>query len=476
MRCKGVIQQNIPTTMNIKRQRQWEEVIRVIVRTLCESNDAVAREVGRVWEYAFDQVKGGEKPWIRMQESATQNKLLREFLLNGDSSADTALNASFNLDGLPRARMPSAEVAAALAAFGMFLGHKKQCAIDSLGRLPYTCALFDVPPKVFGDILETKKLSDVEREIIRRVAKLFPADPERRNYFRNAEAAAYIQQQFRFTHQLLTSTDVYQRGLEFYQQASKHDGPANTVTISNTSGLWNPHERLGTGDFVRRYQMKYPNELSFKDGFRATNFVDGILCPAHACRRIYLFNREGTWDAFRKAREAAKNMKAFDKDATRFLEEVCARMLSPVGPLHLVAVNNFAECGALPLATRISHGVLMFSNRHPNSNLPITHAFWCILESDSKVDPLAKVLQIVTDLAFSGVGSGLQALLPFLESLYGDAKTVKTIKEGLCAELVRRGLDSEPNVLLRLLRTRFKLDLEYLTPEMLRAEFKRNLS
>jgi hypothetical protein len=34
---------------------------------------------------------------------------------------------------------------------------------------------------------------------------------------------------------------------------------------------------------------------------------------------------------------------------------------------------------------------------------------------------------------------------------------------------------SDPSVLLRLLRTRFKLDLEYLTPAMLRDEFKRKL-
>lgn len=462
-------------SMKIKRQRQWEEVIGVIVRTLCESNDAAAREVGRVWKYAFEQVKGGEKPWIRMQESVTQKKLLREFLLNGDRSADTALDASFNLDDLPQAKMPSPEVAAALATFGMFLGHKKQCAIDSLGRLPYACALFDVPPQAFGDILKTKKLSDVEQKIVRRVAKHFPADPNRRNYFRNAEAAAYIQQQFRFSHQLLSSTDVYQRGADFYRQASKNDGPANTVTISNTSGLWNPHERLGTTEFVRRYQMRYPHELPFKDGFRSANFVDGILSPAHACRRIYLFNRAGTWDAFCKAREAAKNRTAFDKDAALFLEEVCARMTSPVGPLHLVAVNNFADCGALPLATRISHDVLMFSNRHPDRNLPITHAFWCVLESDGKLDCLINVLKTVADVALNGAGSGLQSIHPFLENLYGKSKTIKAIENGLKLEAIRRSLDADPAVLLRSLRTGFKLDLEYLTPAMLRDEFKRNL-
>ena len=467
----------------MRRKDEWQQAVRAIIDTLCNSNDSAGREVGRIWQWAFEQVTQKEQ-WLRIQDPATQRDLLAEFLRTNErkaqklpasdhSLAEKTAQAGFDLTDLPPACKPSQEVTAALSAFGMFFGHEKHNVIDSLVRLPYTCALFDLPPQILADIFQTKRLTEPEQEVLHRVAACLPADKEQRNYFRRLEAAAILQGQFRFSHELITSTDVYRRGHKFYKDASR-DGPGVTLTISNTSGLWNPYERFGTAKASQLYGLKEIAGLPLKDAFREANFSDGILNPAHACRRIYLFNSASIWEAFGQARAAAADRRKFDEVAQGLLAEVCSRMSSAVGTLHLVAVRDFDTCAALPIATRISAKTLMFSNR--SSTLAITHAFWCNLESEGCLEPLAKILETTADLVSDGTLKLLEPLRDLLAGMYGAVDVATCTQDFLAPEILRRGLNAEPHAIIGALRTQFKLDAEYLTPEMLKAELANHLN
>lgn len=458
----------------MKRAKIWMQSLRALIQDLCDSENAAARETGRIWKWAFEKTSEADRPWIAMQDPITQRDLLWEFLRINEECArnkgqegvvteaslcDKRLRAGYSLSDLPKTIQPSYEVAAALSAFGMFVGHKDWRCIDSLGRLPYTCALFDLPPRIFDDICRTKRLTDDERAVIMAVKRCFPTDPKRRKYFKRIELAAIVQSQFGFTHELITSTDVYQRGYSFYKSASAGEAGLS-LTISNTSGLWNPHERLGTEEFHRRYGVKDGCTLKYKDAFRETNFTDGILNAGLACCRLYMFNDGSTWEAFRKARSAAKNVEAFDSDAIRFVEQTCSRMGGVSGALELVAIRNFAECDALPIVTRASHSVLMLSNRNPGAT--INHAFWCALESNGALPVLEGVLKTVADMATAGVFSKLVSLPPFMKVLYGTP------------ECMRRWLKCNATETRSILSKTFKLKTDPLTPENLRKDFMIN--
>jgi len=383
-----------------------------------------------------------------------------------------AVQNSLPISSAPSSRKVSQEVADALAAFGMFLGHEGQNTIDSPSRFPYTTALFGFQEHIFKDILESKQIPEGQWEILEEVAKHVPHGDIQREYFRRCEAAADIETLFGFSKRLLTATDVYQRGLAFYKTSSRI-GPAVTLTFSNTSGLWNPLERDGTTHFNRRYSVESASTLKFKDGFRSTNFTDGILNPALACRRLYLFNETDTWEGFLNARSAARDKAAFDEEARRLVEEVCARMEGATGTLHLVAVRNWAEFAPLGLVTRVSSDVVMFSNR--GSDLSISHAFWCNLSErgrsrEKALRRISTVLKAVTEMATGGLLTVLASLVPFLESLFGKLEYVAKAQERITGERMRRLLDDAPAQILGQLSDRFGLDLEYITPPMLRQQ------
>jgi hypothetical protein len=472
----------------MQRSTVWRECVKTLIDSLVNAPSAAAREVGKVWQWAFNRLDEHPDDFNLLQDSnpETQVSLVKEFLTacerraRGEAASDQkmvqyAIEKSLPISDAPDPYQISREVADALATFGMFLGHQGHNTIDAPSRFPYTAALFGFHGQVFKDILESKKIPVSQREILQEVAKYVPKGEVQKEYFRRCEAAANIEALFGFSKRLLTATDVYQRGLEFYK-ASSRVGPAITLTFSNTSGLWNPLERHGTADFIRRYGINQEAHLKFKDGFRSTNFTDGILNPALACRRLYLFNEEDTWEGFRKARSSATKVNVFDQDAKELVEEVCNRIQATSGTLHLVSVKNWGEFPPLALVTRVSSEVLMFSNR--GSDLSISHAFWCNLREKGhqkeQIDRrVSTVLKAVGDMATGGLLSVLTSLTPFLESLIGRAEYLANVRDRFVGERIRRLLDEEPARVLSELEYRFGLDLEYITPPMLRAQLSK---
>lgn len=451
-----------------------------VLKTLTVAQDPAAREIGRVWQWAFERLEKQPDDFNHLQESSPEHldELVREFLeiaearASGQSVSDAALvqkavQHSLAIEDAPDTYRTSKEVADALAAFGMFIGHAGHNAIDSAGRFPYTCALFGLQTSVLEDILQSKCIPEGQREILLTVAKHVPAGDGNKTYFRRLEAATWIERVFGFSRKLIASTDVYALGSEFYGLSSRH-GPQITVTISNTSGLWNPHERLGTAEFVRRFGKKANATLPYKDGYRASNFTDGILSPLHACRRIYLYNSRDTWDAFGRARAAAQDTDAFDEYAKQLVTEVAARSTSYPGTLHLVSVEDFDACRPLAIVTRASKDVLMFSNR--GSDLSIAHAFWCHLtrsQARSQATDVARIIGIVGALASQGVLSALKELLPLLEGIFGRSTIGATAREFYAGEIIRGSLKGSIESFPEMLLDKFGLESRYVTAPVL---------
>jgi len=461
---------------NMQRKETWYDCVRSVIDALLTASDTAAREVGKVWQWAFSELEKSPKNFNLLQNTSPENleKLVEEFLrtcerrargetISDRSLVELTLDSSLSLNEVPANQQISKEVADALAAFGMFLGHAGHNAIDSPSRFPYATALFGLHDKVLADIIESKRIPEEQRKILLSVASFIPRGGVQKEYFRRVEAAAKIEKLFGFSIRLLSPTDVYQRGFEFYKIASRIE-ESITLTFSNTSGLWNPHERLGSAEFVRRYGRKPGADFKFKDGFRSTNFTDGILNDSLVCRRIYFFNEEDTWNALRSSRNAAENVAAFDEDAKLFAEEVCKRIEASTGKLYLVAVKNWSKFPPLALVSRVSHETLMFSNR--GSDLSISHAFWCSLtreghQKERRVRYIEKILYKVADLASGGVLSTLESLSPFLQDIYGRI-------ELMAAERMRRILDEEPGMVITHLEDQFGIEVESITSQILR--------
>lgn len=461
----------------------WKEVVGAVLKTLTVAPDPAAREIGRVWRWAFERLEKQPDHFNQLQESSPEHldELIREFLkiaearASGQSVSDAAfvqkaVQHSLAIEDAPPTYRTSKEVADALAAFGMFIGHAGHNAIDSGGRFPYTCALFGLQTSVLEDILRSKRIPEEQRKILLTVAKHVPTGDRSKTYFRRLEAATWIERAFGFSRKLIASTDVYALGSEFYRLSSRH-GPQITVTISNTSGLWNPHERLGSAEFVRRFGKKANSTLPYKDGYRATNFTDGILSPFHACTRIYVYNSRDTWDAFGRARAAAQNTDAFDEYAKQLVTEVAARSTTYPGTLHLVSVGDFDACRPLALVTRASKDVLMFSNR--GSDLSIAHAFWCHLRRSrtrSQASDVGRTIGIVGDLASSGILSALKDLLPLLEGIFGRSAIGTKAREFYAGEIIRGSLTGNVESFQEMLLDRFGLESDYVTAPVLSDE------
>ena len=471
----------------MERSEVWKQCVKALILSLLDAPSSSARETGKVWEWAFSRLEEHPDDFNSLQDNSSdiQISLVKKFLktcevrAQGQTASDHDVveyvaDHSLSVSDAPITKKVSHEVADALAAFGMFLGHKGHShnTIDSPSRFPYTAALFGFHDQIFKDILESKQIPDGQRSILEEIAKYIPKGDVQREYFKRCEVASNVERLFGFSKRLLTATDVYQRGLDFYKTSSRL-GPAMTLTFSNTSGLWNPLERSGTAEFVRCYGVVSKAQLKYKDAFRSTNFIDGILNPALACRRLYLFNELNTWNAFKNARAAAQDKAKFDEHAKILVEEVCKRIESAVGTLHLVAVKNWQEFPPLGLVTRVSSDVVMFSNR--GSDLAISHAFWCNLSEQGRsrsktLSRVSTVLKATSEMVSGGMLTVLSSVAPFLETLLGRLEYVTKLKERFTGERMRRLLDDEPIQILSELDDQFGLDLEYITPTMLRQK------
>jgi len=474
------------TKMN--RSDIWTECVNSLIRNLIDAPSAAAREVGKAWKWAFQELHEHPERYNQLQDSSPEQQatLVRKFLTtcelraqekeaSDEKMVEYAIDRSVPLADAPGQSQVSSEIADALAAFGMFLGHRGHNTIDAPSRFPYTAALFGFDREVFRDILESKQIPEGQRTILEEVAKYIPRGRTNEEYFRRCEAAARIESLFGFSKRLLTATDVYQRGWEFYNTSSRL-GPVLTMTFSNTSGLWNPLERYGTAKFDRLYGIREGAKVKYKDSFRSTNFVDGILNPSLACRRLYLFNDSETWKAFRHARSVAADVPKFDADTAVLLDQVCARMEAATGTLHLAKVKNWSEFRPLSLVTRVSSDVIMFSNR--GSDLAISHAFWCRLTERGAAKAktqrrVLSVLETIAEMASGGSLPVLRSLGPFLETLLGKAESFRIIQERVSGERLRRLLDEEPVKVLSKLEDRFGLKVEYITPSILRSEVRK---
>lgn len=399
--------------------QDWWKLIDDIIRVLVDSNDAAAREIGTTWRKMFVFLRENPPAFNELTDShpSNQQKVLERFFSliaareRGEVVSDDLAIEAFVEHSRPVTKM-SKEICEALGAFGMFLTHKGQVFVDVPSRFLYTTALFGIGKKVLDDLLDSHPLSPYQREIIMRIASVVPKHRFGGGYFKTMTAAASLERSLGFSVRLLSQRDVYIKGSEFYQSATLNDRE-NTLTFANTSGLWNPLERLGSSEFEKRYGIAAGFSVDPKDGYRAKNFSHGILNAKYKCNRLYFFNPAETWASFRKAMQAARCKTAFEEDAGRFVRQVSDFITD--GRLHLVALENFAELDFPKLITRISAEIIMFSNRN-SDKANIAHALWCNLPCPTCQ---SRVLHSLFEVAADKLPlkRTLSAFLPFLFKL-----------------------------------------------------------
>lgn len=154
--------------------------------------------------------------------------------------------------------------------------------------------------------------------------------------------------------------DVYTNALPFYH---RHEH-GSTITFSTSSGLPNPLERFGTDAFIDRYKIPEGDigDLLLKNPFRVTNFADGILNRKIDCKRIYVWEKDGTSRALKRALEKVPPDKEqqFRDEATSLLAEALS-----FDRIMIIEIDRFDPW--MKRFTRNAAGEAMFSLRGTES-------------------------------------------------------------------------------------------------------------
>ena len=158
----------------------------------------------------------------------------------------------------------------------------------------------------------------------------------------------------------LKPPDVYIGGYLFYKA---HEGES-TITFSTSSGLPNPLERFGTDEFVRRYSIPDYDigDLLLKNPYRIDNFTKGILNRDIDCKRVYVWEKDGTSRALKRALATVPKEKR-----QQFLDEAASLLAEGflLDKLRIIEVDEFD--GWMRRFTRNAKGEIMFSLRGAES-------------------------------------------------------------------------------------------------------------
>ncbi|MFA5252320.1 MAG: hypothetical protein WC454_07030, partial [Phycisphaerae bacterium] len=368
---------------------------------LLEENEDT-REIGRFWRFLVEQCQSKPEKTKLLSTMTLEEKetLIVKYLgsiaaedASDKSKADKdifsdVVNHSTVVEDSEVGRHVSKDLAMAFETLGMFISHEGLNFVESISNLSYALGILFFERLILDDYL---KSNDIPKDIVGIFLKF--RDSIRKSYGPVEKLRLFVQelghQQERIygiTSIPIRSLGVYQRGHIFYKRAEESRSKL-TLTISNTSGLFNPFERLGTKPFLKLIgSTTEESRLPLKHAMRATNFEDGILNPSIDCRRIYLWNKARTFESFKKSWEIASNKEAFVSEVRKYLNQM--QIMSSQENLICCEVDNFESLPALMYLTRLSENTMMWSNR--NSETDITHAFWFNLGEDFNIEQRGK--------------------------------------------------------------------------------------
>lgn len=154
----------------------------------------------------------------------------------------------------------------------------------------------------------------------------------------------------------LKPTDVYTGGYPFYRG---HEGES-TITFSTSSGLPNPLERFGTDEFAHKYSVPDHDtgDLLLKNPYRMDNFAKGILNRDIDCKRLYVWEKEGTSKALKRALDVVpiNKRQEFLNEAVKLLAEAFV-----FDRIRIIQLDEFDRW--MRRFTRNAKGEIMFSLR-----------------------------------------------------------------------------------------------------------------
>jgi hypothetical protein len=199
---------------------------------------------------------------------------------------------------------------------------------------------------------------------------------------------------------------VYTGAYPFY----KGHESESTITLSTSSGLPNPLERFGTDEFRRKYSVDSDDvgDLLLKNAYRKDNFSKGILNKKIRSKRIYIWEKDGTSNALKKALEKVplKRKQKFLDDAVNLLTK--ALMFDNI---KIIEIEKFDDW--MKRFTRNAKGEIMFSIRGTESKR-ISHAIHINFNIESMRKRSQFVQRMLNILAIGGAvhqKAGLAVLL-----------------------------------------------------------------
>lgn len=232
----------------------------------------------------------------------------------------------------------------------------------------------------------------------------------------------------------LKPTDVYTGAYSFYKG---HEGES-TITFSTSSGLPNPLERYGTDEFADRYSIPDSDigDLLLKNPYRMDSFAKAILNRDIDCRRVYVWEKDGTSKALKTA--AAKVPR---EKRQQFLDEAADLLAEGflLEQIRIIEINEFDEW--MRRFTRNAKGEVMLSMRG----------------TDSK--RISEAIQVSFDLPamegaqkeFGVASTILGAILHITQHPAGKAVGALVLGQGIFYSLVkstlRRALDFESQLM-----------------------------
>jgi hypothetical protein len=376
-----------------KNNNESHDFIKFILGILYDEEST--REIAKLWLFLLDKLEKRDYSNIKLLQTMSMDKkeelisdLLNTFNSEEDSYetnesqiVDSVIDSSMELGETSIGKQTSKELLDAFSAFNMFMKHDNLHFVENLSNLSYALATMMVERTILDDFIHwhglPSDISDLFYKIRNVISSTYYSFEKLRLFMQ--ENALKSETKFGVSSIPIRSLHVYERGYNFYSAASQTKSRL-TLTASNTSGLFNPLERLGSeqfkrviGETIRMDENNKPVKLPDKHSLRSMNFTDGILNRNIDCTRLYIWNKTNTIESFIFAWKQAENKEAFRNEVNKYLQEM--KLMNDHGLLYCYELENFKSCSELENLTRLSENVMMWSNRHKKKK-EIMHAIW----------------------------------------------------------------------------------------------------
>lgn len=185
----------------------------------------------------------------------------------------------------------------ALEVTGVARIEGKKVLISNPGRIVSSVAALLYDESIWRAFSVQLRIADLFEEVISPLQARLRRATSRENLRRLAYRASRlygVEVESVTADQLLADAEKFVRGV----------GAGTAVTISASSGIVDPLERLGTDHLLQRLHLPKANglvhSLALKSPWREASFRDGLLCRKLGAKVLHFFDKEATGDALRR--------------------------------------------------------------------------------------------------------------------------------------------------------------------------------